>query len=271
MSENSLSKETKTAIEELQPWFHNLHLPDGSQTAPNHFLGDFPEFKWKALEPHIPKDLRGKRVLDVGCNAGFYSFELAKRGASVTGIDLDVHYLRQAQWAAQVYGLEEQVEFLQMQVYDILRLPHSFDMIWFMGVFYHLRYPLLALDMISEKLDGMLVFQTLMMPDREIKSIKDDYQINERDEMMAKGWPKMAFIEQKLAGDPTNWWAPNAAGVEALLRSSGFEVLSNPMDETYICRTNNKVPGVSKDWNRSEFLAASGQNWSEEVQRKIKK
>jgi tRNA (mo5U34)-methyltransferase len=81
-------------IAELGPWFHNLHLPEGVQTAPAHFLGDFPRWKWREISQHIPEDLTGWTALDIGCNAGFYSFELARRGAQVTGIDLDEHYLR---------------------------------------------------------------------------------------------------------------------------------------------------------------------------------
>src|SRR3954463_5960088 len=88
------------AIAALGPWFHNIHLPDGTQTAPDHFLGDFPRFKWEALADHLPADLEGWTALDIGCNAGFYTFELAARGARVTGIDVDPHYLAQAEWAA---------------------------------------------------------------------------------------------------------------------------------------------------------------------------
>src|SRR5690606_7653325 len=84
----------------LGPWFHNLHLPDGRQTAPGHPFGDFPAVKWRQVEPCIPRNLRGWRALDVGCNAGFYSFELARRGAEVTAIDVDRRYLQQARWAA---------------------------------------------------------------------------------------------------------------------------------------------------------------------------
>src|SRR5690554_1180438 len=92
----------KKDIARLGPWFHNLHLPGNIKTAPQHFLGDFPSFKWQQLKDHVPEDLSGWRVLDIGCNAGFYSFELAKRGAQVTGIDLDIHYLEQAEWAAVI-------------------------------------------------------------------------------------------------------------------------------------------------------------------------
>ena len=67
-------------IAALGPWFHNLHLPDGTQTVPDHFLGDFPTFKWEQIRDYLPADLAGWTALDIGCNAGFYSFELARRG-----------------------------------------------------------------------------------------------------------------------------------------------------------------------------------------------
>src|SRR4051812_27880454 len=110
-------------ILELAPWFHNLHLPDGTQTAPEHFLGDFPSFKWLEIASWIPEDLNGWTALDIGCNAGFYSFELARRGARVVGIDRDPHYLAQAQWAAGQFGLEDRVEFRHMQIYDLAQQP----------------------------------------------------------------------------------------------------------------------------------------------------
>src|SRR3954454_5778995 len=88
-------------IARLGPWFHNLHLPDGTQTCPDHWLGDFPSFKWRQIAGSIPEDLTGWTCLDIGCNAGFYSFELARRGATVTAIDLDERYLRQARWASK--------------------------------------------------------------------------------------------------------------------------------------------------------------------------
>src|SRR5205814_6828637 len=92
-------------LAELGPWFHNLHLPDGRETAPEHPLGDFPAFKWQQLAPALPDDLSGWTALDIGCNAGFYTFELARRGAQVLGVDVDERYLRQAAWAREQYGL----------------------------------------------------------------------------------------------------------------------------------------------------------------------
>ena len=57
-------------IAELGEWFHNIDL-QGYPTAPNHFLGDYPALKWRRFADAIPHDLRGRTVLDIGCNGGF--------------------------------------------------------------------------------------------------------------------------------------------------------------------------------------------------------
>src|SRR5690606_24159783 len=99
-----------------------------------------------------------------GCNAGFYSFELARRGADVLAIDIDPHYLRQGSWAARRLQLEDRVHFRQMAVYDLLDVRETFDLVLFMGVFYHLRYPLLGLDIVARHTGRLLIFQTLTIP-----------------------------------------------------------------------------------------------------------
>lgn len=229
------------AIRELGPWFHNLHLPGGVQTAPGHAFGDFPAFKWKQIAPHIPQDLHGATVLDIGCNAGFYSFELARRGAQVTAIDVDPHYLAQARWAARQFGLEDRVSFQQMQIYEIVDLPGQFDWIWLMGVLYHLRHPLLALDIVRRKARGHVVLQTLTMLEPEAVETPRNLGMDERDRLQAPGWPRMAFIEHRLADDPTNWWAPNDACVLAMARSAGFEVERQLTHETWLCRADGQT------------------------------
>ncbi|HVL59388.1 MAG TPA: TIGR04290 family methyltransferase [Burkholderiaceae bacterium] len=224
-------------IDALGPWFHNLHLPDGTQTAPDHFLGgDFPAFKWREIEPFVPKRLDGWRVLDVGCNAGFYSFELARRGASVVAIDVEPRYLAQARFAAREYELEHRIEFRQMEVYELVRSDERFDLVWFMGVFYHLRYPTLALDLLAQRTRRLMMFQTMTMPGDSVYERTEDHAINDRVALLETGWPKMAFVEHKFAGDPTNWWLPNHAAVEALLRSSGLRVVARPGHEIYLCK-----------------------------------
>ena len=242
------------AIAALQPWFHNLHLPGGVQTAPAHEYGDFPMFKWVQIAPHVPEDLHGWTALDIGCNAGFYSFELARRGAQVTAIDIDPHYLRQARWAAGVLGLSDRIEFRRMQIYELMKLPEQYDLVWLMGVLYHLRHPLLALDIVRRRTRRQLVFQTLSMPGEDIAATPRDLPLPERQRMLEPGWPAMAFIEHRLADDPTNWWAPNHACIEAMLRSAGFTDLQRIAHETYICSPN---PAADAPMIEAELLAAT--------------
>jgi tRNA (mo5U34)-methyltransferase len=233
--ENVTEPSRRQRVDALGPWFHNLHLPDGLQTAPSHPLGDFPSFKWRELAAVLPADLGGWTALDVGCNAGYYSFELARRGARVVGIDHEPLYLAQARWAAREFGLEQHVEFRKQAVYDIARSDEHFDLVMFMGVFYHLRHPLLALDLLAARTRRLMVFQTLTMPGADLLETPEDMPLLERDAMAERGWPKMAFIEKKVANDPTNWWAPNHAAVLAMLRTSGLRVLAQPGHEIYLC------------------------------------
>jgi tRNA (mo5U34)-methyltransferase len=246
-------------IESLGPWFHNLHLPDGSQTAPSHPLGDFPAFKWREIAGYLDDDLSGWTALDIGCNAGYYAFQLAQRGAHVTGIDIEPLFLRQAAWAASEFGLSDRVQFRRMQVYDLAHVEERYDLVLFMGVFYHLRYPMLGLDIVAEKVNRQMVFQTLTMPGVEVDdSTEVDRDINDREAFRAPGWPKMAFIEHRFSGDPTNWWAPNHAGAEAMLRSSGLRVTARPGHEIYLCEPNETAPVWPHTHGRAEFLSATG-------------
>jgi tRNA (mo5U34)-methyltransferase len=235
-------------IDALGPWFHNLHLPGGVQTVPDHFLGgDFPRFKWQEIAGCVPADLSGWRVLDVGCNAGFYSFELARRGASVLAIDSDERYLAQARWAARQLDPKQRIEFRQLGVYEIARVHEQFDLVWFMGVFYHLRYPLLALDLLARRTRRLMVFQTLTMPGETVYEDTADHAITERAPLLDPGWPKMAFIEHRFSGDATNWWVANHAGVEAMLRSSGLRVVQRPAHEIYFCEPDVQADAAAPE------------------------
>lgn len=248
-------------IAALGPWFHNLHLPDGTQTCPDHWLGDFPSFKWDQLAPHLPQDLGGWTCLDIGCNAGFYTFQLVRRGARVVGLDLDERYLKQARWAAKQFGVERKVTFERAQVYDLAHDARRFDLVLFMGVFYHLRYPLLALDLVAEKVKRMMVFQTLTMPGDAVERDTSGIDFPDRKRMLAPGWPKMAFFEHGFAGDPTNWFAPNHAAVEAMLRSSGMKVTGTPGHEIYLCEPDPDNRPSTSTWNVAEIRAATGRGW----------
>src|SRR5690606_20309352 len=243
-------------IASLAPWFHNIHLPGDQQTAPNHPLGDFPASMWEQIASHLPDDLAGATVLDIGCNAGFYSIQMARRGGQVWAIDHDPHYLRQAQWAAEVCGVADRIDCRQMSVYDLARpangQPQRFDIVLFLGVLYHLRYPLLGLDLAAGRAEDLLVFQTLTYPDGEPGKTPADLAIDQRERMAEPGWPRMAFIEHSLASDPTNWWAPSDACCRAMLRSAGLEILKRPAREIYLCRQ-----GLSRRRDEASLGAAA--------------
>lgn len=246
----------------LAPWFHNIDLGEGITTAPDHFLGDYPNFKFARFADALPADLTGKSVLDIGCNAGFYSVEMKRRGASrVLGIDSDERYLAQAELATRALGFTG-VEFRKLDVYDVAQLDEKFDLVIFMGVLYHLRHPLLALDLIREHVAGdLLLFQTMQQGSREAYQAPEDHPFHTPGTFDPPAffddpaYPKMHFIEWRFAGDWTNWWAPNRACSEAMLRSAGFTIESHPEDEVYLCRV---APVPYGEWGPMAAYPAKG-------------
>ena len=232
-------------VRELAPWFHNLDL-DGVRTAPDHFLHDYPAVKWRTFADALPADLHGASVLDIGCNAGFYSFEMKRRGAGrVLGIDSDEHFLRQARFVAEVYQMPD-IEWRQLSIYEVGSIREKFDLVLFLGVLYHLRHPLLALDLLHQHVVGdMLVMQSMQRGSNEVTPLDTDYDFWEKGIFDLPGYPRLHFIEHKYANDETNWWAPNQACSAAMLRSAGFTIDNHPEEEVYICRRRELA-----DWER---------------------
>ena len=130
--------------------------------------------KWRASALDS-RGSAGRSVLDIGCNAGFYAIEMKRRGADrVLGIDSDERYLAQARFAAEVEGAD--IEFRRMSVYELAKLGERFDLVLFMGVLYHLRHPLLALDLLHEHVVGdMLVFQSMLRGSGDTGAVEPDY------------------------------------------------------------------------------------------------
>ena len=247
-------------IREMGEWFHNLDL-HGVPTAPNHFLGDFPNVKWKQICDAIPPRLDGATVLDIGCNGGFYSIELKRRGADyVLGLDIDERYLTQARFAAHTLDLD--IDFRKCSVYELDSIPGQFDYVVFMGVFYHLRYPLLGLDLAVKKVAGQMIFQTMLRGSEETRPWQDDYPFWRKDIFLDPAFPAMYFIEKKYSCDPTNWWIPNFAAAEAILRSAGLRILSHPEEETWICQlkdgNSNRLYVVDQEF-AGELIADEGE------------
>jgi tRNA (mo5U34)-methyltransferase len=232
--------ELEERIEALGPWFHNMNLA-GVWTAPDHFLGDYPAAKFKRFAPHLPEDLSGKSVLDIGCNAGFYAIEMKRRGATrVLGIDSDERYLAQARLASETLGFDD-IEFARLDVYDVGAIGERFDFVVFMGVLYHLRHPLLALDLIREHVaNDLLLFQSMQRGSKHVLPLEPDYKFEESDIFFETGFPKLHFIEHQYSHDWTNWWVPNRACTEAMLRSAGFAIEKQIEEEVYLCRAGER-------------------------------
>src|SRR6202162_4871035 len=121
-------------------WWHSFELPDGTLIeganeleGQKRRIGQFP----------IPQDLAGKRVLDVGAWDGWFSFEMERRGAGGLGIDR----FENPNFSAIRRMLGSRVEYRQLDVYEVSpRTVGYFDIVLFMGVLYHLKHPLLALE-----------------------------------------------------------------------------------------------------------------------------
>lgn len=235
MPVDTSTEQLRRRIAELGPWFHNLDIA-GVQTAPGHFLGDYPREKWQRFAHALPHDLSGRSVLDIGCNAGFYALEMKRRGASrVLGIDSEPLYLEQARFVANALGAD--IEFRELSVFDVAALGERFDLVLFMGVLYHLRHPLLALDLLHEHVvNDLLVFQSMLRGSPDIATIEQDYPFNETAVFNRSDYPRLHFVEHCYTGDVSNWWIPNRACAAAMLRSAGFEIIAQPEDEVFVCR-----------------------------------
>ncbi|MGP0082773.1 MAG: DUF1698 domain-containing protein [Steroidobacteraceae bacterium] len=154
-------------------------------------------------------DVTGKSVLDIGCWDGAYSIEAAKRGASrVLATDHWVWHhhpdARKCFDLARVH-LAPALEVMDIDVPDIsLERLGKFDVVLFMGVFYHLRHPFEALECAAKLASECLIVETRLLQTLTRKPIMRFYPGSELDD------------------DPTSWWAPNRACVEAMLRDLGF-------------------------------------------------
>jgi tRNA (mo5U34)-methyltransferase len=190
-------------------WFHQIDLGDGVMTE-----GAMPITSLRAVADIVlGQSVAGKTVLDVGCWDGFYSFEAHRRGAArVLATDHFVwHNEYPGSWGNRAaFELARSVLAPPVEVMDINLMDLSpervgkWDVVLFLGVLYHLRHPLLVLERISSLVRDTLVLETAM----------DAADI---------GRPAMVFYPgAELNGDATNWWGPNRACVEAMLRTVGF-------------------------------------------------
>jgi tRNA (mo5U34)-methyltransferase len=210
----------RSLIAEHDTWYHQIDLGSGVVTPGTQqsklglsYLDDV----------GLPADCSGMKVLDVGSRDGFYAFEMERRGAEVTAMDYIGPHLSGFLIAHKVLG--SSVRHLTKNVYDLdPEKQGHMDVVLFLGVLYHLRNPLLALDRVRRvvKPGGLLFVETqLVATDPARKSREPLWQF----------YPRAA-----LRGDGTNKWAPNLAGLVAVLEECQFQVLATAVhgDRGYV-------------------------------------
>ena len=194
-------------------WFHRIPLGQGIVTP------GVDDTAAKLARLQLPEKFTGKSVLDIGAWDGFFSFEAERRGASrVLAVD-------SYSWTGDGWGtkkgfdlvrrvLNSKVEEREMEVLDIApEKIGTFDVVFFLGVLYHMRHPLLALEKVASVTNQQLILETKV-------------------DLLTWRTPAMAFYrDRELNNDPTNWWAPNVPALCDMLRAVGFrsvQVVSRP-------------------------------------------
>ncbi|MDD3289161.1 MAG: methyltransferase domain-containing protein [Alphaproteobacteria bacterium] len=194
--------------EKIQPWNHNISLPDGLETRPGHQTSHGKNLvKIKRLRPLFEMiGLKGKAVIDVGCNEGFFSLEMAKEGARVIGLDIDEHRIEKALFVKSALG-ENNVDFKKMDIYseEFNNLPHA-DLCLCLGFLHRVPDPFSVVAALAKKTD-MIIF--------EWKALK----FGPHDEAFAYFTPK-PVNEADYYG--TEYWLLSFAALERMLTRQGF-------------------------------------------------
>ena len=185
-------------------WWHRIDLGNGITTPGR---DDSPT---KLEQIKLPENLNGLSVLDIGAWDGFFSFECERRGANRV-VALDKYVWERPDIGKRGFNLARRVlgskvEDVELQVLDVSpERVGVFDLVLFLGVLYHMRHPLLALERIASVTRKHLILETHV-------------DMNEHDR------PVLAFYpEDECASDCTNWFGPNRAAVEAMLKVVGFQ------------------------------------------------
>lgn len=181
-------------------WWHSIDLGNGVVTPGVHSLAEMQEL-YQSL--NLPEDLSGKTLLDIGCWDGFYTFETERHGAKVTSVDC----WHPSNFFVAREALNSNAEFHEASVYELGREKlGTFDIVLFMGVLYHLRHPLLALENVCEMTRDFAIIESHII-----------------DKMREGHEPAMEFYEfDELGGQYDNWWAPNFECMVQMTRSAGF-------------------------------------------------
>jgi tRNA (mo5U34)-methyltransferase len=214
-------------IHRLDPWFHCIELAPGVLTKTESVAGepaDHPRETWDIIKNCLPADLSGKSVLDVGCNAGFYSVEAKRRNAGrVLGVDAMRREIMQADFVRRALDLD--IEFRPLSVYDLsVASVGRFDVTLALGLIYHLKHLVLGLEKLAQVTKDTLIVETALLP--EISKLNGSAE--RQAEYVVGGLRRplhtIGWIENppEVSESAYNWFLPSLDGAVALLKTVGF-------------------------------------------------
>ena len=203
-------------------WWHEIEVAPGIVTPGD----DSNRMKLPILDSiGLPANLSGRRVLDIGCSDGYFSFEAEKRGAEVTAIDFVPETYTGFAVAREILG--SSAEYRMDNVYNLTPESYGyFDVVFFLGVIYHLRKPLAALDAIRSVMKpGAQLFVATMMIDEYFQLPDGTVTTLAALNPVLPSVPLwQAYPGDSLNGDFTNCFAPNRRALEVALEEAGFAV-----------------------------------------------
>jgi tRNA (mo5U34)-methyltransferase len=215
--------EIVSGLKTLEPWFHRIDLGGGLFTKTESVMGepvDHPRETWEVIQQCLPADLSDKSVLDVGCNGGFYCVEAKRRGARrVLGVDGQRQHVRQALFVRKVLGLD--LEFRRFSVYDLKPATIGrFDVTLALGLVYHLKHLVLALERLYDVTKELLIVETAIIPPEQTPPSF----VQALGEIRQKLHPIFYAENPPEAKEQVyNWFLPSPDGLRALLLNTGFE------------------------------------------------
>lgn len=196
-------------IKIVGPWFHQIDLNGiktrdiyrtDSPSRPGGYVKSFtmqdfidnPIWIWSKFKDSIPKDLSGLKILDIACNAGFYSFELAKRGARVIGIDNSYEDIVRAKFAKKILEINN-VDFEIVNVDDLEKeFSEKFDLVLCLGLLYHVDDPKILIRKVA-KITDFAFFETIANVKSQKSELIDDHTITNDGFLPTVPWLKAAF------------------------------------------------------------------------------
>jgi tRNA (mo5U34)-methyltransferase len=238
-------EEIKKRVDDLAPWFHYIDIGNGIVTKSISAVGEpltHPLPTWEKLKACLPSDLGGKSLLDVGCNAGFYAIEAKRRGAErVLGVDAQRNLIRQAEFVRSVLGLDIQYE--KLTVYDLDPRQHGqFDVTLALGLVYHCKHLVLALEKLFTITRSLLLLETAVYPPK-ILPPSATYEVGG---VSSKLHP-IGYVENSPDAKEAiyNWFLPSVPALKALLLNVGFdevEVFEAAQDDRTILACRKRAP-----------------------------